>query len=623
MGSLKLQGLCKMILMNKGDGRMLETKNLPKRSEVERKDTWAIEDLYASDDLWQGEYESLKELLKKVGEYQGRLSRSSDLLLGFLQLTDEIGMLMERVYVYANQKYHEDTSNSKYQDLSEKAGALYVQMNSAMAFATPEILSIPEETLKEYINENKELKLYNFYLMDILRNKPHVLSTEMEELLAAAGEVTKAPSNIFSMFNNADIKFPEIVGEQGENIRITHGRYVTFLESNDRRVRKEAFQAVMNTYASYRNTLASSFSANVKQESFYAKARKYPSTLEKALNSGNIPVEVYTNLIAAVHENMDLMHRYVSLRKRLLGLDELHMYDLYTPLVQDMKMSIPFDKAKEMVTKGLQPLGDEYLSILKEGFDNRWIDIYENENKRSGAYSWGAYGTHPYVLLNYNDNLSNVFTLAHEMGHAIHSYYSDLKQPYIYAGYKIFVAEVASTCNEALLIDHLLKNTTDKKEKAYLINHFLEKFKGTLYRQTMFAEFEMITHKMIEDGESLTAETLCKIYHDLNVRYFGDDIVIDPEIDMEWARIPHFYTAFYVYQYATGYSAAIALSQRILREGKIAVDDYINFLSSGSSNYPIELLKTAGVDMSTKEPVNQALGLFKELLDQMEALMEE
>ena len=601
---------------------MAPIKNLPRRNEVDLKFTWAIEDLYASDELWQKEYEIVKEMLPKAMEYAGRLTKSAELLLSFLQLTDDISKLMERVYVYANQKYHEDTASATYQDLSNKANALSVQVNSALSFATPEILTIPEEMIAQFRYENEELKIYDFYLKDILRLKPHILSGEMEELLADAGEIAEAPGSIFSMFNNADIKFPEITDENGETIKITHGRYGQLLESNDRRVRKEAFEAVYATYLSYRNTLAASFSANVKQEVFFAKSRKYSSTLEKALNAGNIGVEVYTNLIAAVHENMNLMHRYVTLRKKLLGLDELHMYDLYTPLISDVKMEIPFEEAKAIVAKGLEPLGEDYQKILKEGYNHRWIDIYENENKRSGAYSWGAYGTHPYVLLNYNDTLNNVFTLAHEMGHAIHSYHSDKEQPYIYAGYKIFVAEVASTCNEALLIDHMLGHTEDKKEKAYLINHFLEKFKGTLYRQTMFAEFEMITHKMVEDGESLTADALCKIYHDLNVTYFGNDIVIDSEIDMEWARIPHFYNAFYVYQYATGYSAAIALSRRILNEGDAAVADYIRFLSGGSSNYPIELLKGAGVDMSTKEPVKQALEMFAELLDQMEELME-
>lgn len=600
---------------------MSQNKSLPKRSEVDTKYTWAIEDLYASDEQWQKEYDKVKEMLPGIVEFRNRLGKSADILLAFLQQQDELGKLMERIYVYANQKYHEDTANAVYQDLSNKANALSVQVRSALSFATPEILSIPEETIVQFKHEAGELMLYDFYLKDILRMKPHILSGELEELLADAGEIAEAPDNIFSMFNNADIKFPEIEDENGEKVRITHGRYGQLLESMDRRVRREAFEGVYATYQSFRNTLAAAFSSNVKQEVFFAKARKYRSTMERALDEGNIPVEVYTNLVAAVHENMHLMHRYVSLRKRLLGVEELHMYDLYAPLLADAKMDIPFEEGKKVVAKGLEPLGEEYQKILMEGYTHRWIDIYENENKRSGAYSWGAYGTHPYVLLNYNDTLNNVFTLAHEMGHAIHSYHSDREQPFVYAGYKIFVAEVASTCNEALLIDYMLKNTQDKKEKAYLINHFLEKFKGTLYRQTMFAEFEMITHKMVEEGESLTAEALCRIYHDLNVAYFGDDIVIDPAIDMEWSRIPHFYNAFYVYQYATGYSAAIALSRRILKEGPEAVADYIRFLSSGSSNYPIELLKAAGVDMSTKEPVNQALKLFEELLDQMDELM--
>ncbi|HHU70828.1 MAG TPA: oligoendopeptidase F [Clostridiales bacterium] len=602
---------------------MSNKKKLIKRSEQEKKNTWAIEDLYASDDMWQKEYNQINQMLPKALEYQGRLGKSAELLYGFLQLSDEISKLLERVYVYANQKYHEDTNNPIYQDLSNKANALAVQVNSALSFATPEILSIPEETISQFRIDKADLKLYNFYINDILRQKPHILSGEMEELLADAGEMADGPSNIYSMFNNADIRFPEIKDEEGDDVQITHGRYIRLLESEDRRVRKDAFQGLYKTYNGFRNTLAASFSSNVKQEVFFAKARKYSSTLEKALDGGNIPVDVYTNLISAVHDNMDLMYRYVKLRKKLLGLEELHMYDMYAPLVSDVKMEVPFEEAKKIVAKGLEALGEDYAKVLKEGYDNRWIDVYENENKRSGAYSWGAYGTHPYVLLNYNDTLDNVFTLAHEMGHAIHSYYSDETQPYVYAGYRIFVAEVASTCNESLLIDYMLKNTKDKKEKAYLINHFLVKFKGTLFRQTMFAEFEMITHRMVEQGESLTADNLCKIYHDLNKLYFGDDVVIDSEIDMEWARIPHFYNAFYVYQYATGYSAAIALSRRILNEGKPAVDDYINFLSSGSSDYPIELLKKAGVDMSTKEPVNQALKLFSELLDQMEELMEE
>lgn len=600
---------------------MSTSKSLPKRSEVDQKYKWAVEDLYSSDELWQEEFDKLSKMLEKVSEYRGKLSESAKTLLGFMKLSDELQMMMERVYVYANQKYHEDTGNSVYQDLADKSGVLLVQMGSAFSFAVPEILTIPEEKLSQFKEEEEGLKLYDFYFENILRRKPHVLSAQEEALLADAGEMAASPDNIYSKFDNADIKFPEIEDENGDLVRITHGRFIQLLESKDRRVRRDAFKGVYSTYESFKNTLAATFSSNVKQELFFTKARNYGSNLEKALDDTNVPVEVYTNLIEAVHDNMGLMHRYVSLRKKMLGVDELHMYDLYTPLIQDVNMEVPFEEGKKIVSEGLMPLGEEYQKILHEGFNNRWIDVYENENKRSGAYSWGAYGTHPYVLLNYNNTLDNVFTLAHEMGHAIHSYYSDKVQPYVYAAYKIFVAEVASTCNESLLINHMLKNTDDKMQKAYLINHFLDKFKGTLYRQTMFAEFEMITHKMVQEGKSLTADSLCKIYHDLNVAYYGNDIVIDSEIDMEWARIPHFYTAFYVYQYATGYSAAIALSRRILKEGKPAVDDYIRFLSSGGSNYPIELLKEAGVDMNTKEPVNQALKLFEELLDQMEELM--
>lgn len=600
---------------------MPQNNNLPKRSEVDKKFTWAIEDLFATDDLWEKEYNRIKELLPKAEGYKGRLSESGKTLLEYLKLSDEIGKMMGRVYVYANQKYHEDTANSVYQDLADKAGVLAVQADTALSFFTPEILSIPEETLKRFMEQEEGLKLYDFYLKNIMRRKPHILDARTEALLADAGDMASGPDNIYSKFNNADIKFPEIKDENGEMVRITHGRFIRLMESSDRRVREEAFKAVYETYGSLKNTLAAIFSSNIKQELFFTRARNYGSNLEKALDDSNIPVEVYTNLIDAVHDNIGLMHRYVSLRKKLLKVDELHMYDIYTPLVQEIKMDIPFDEAKKIVAEGLKPLGEDYQKVLQEGFNNRWIDVYENENKRSGAYSWGAYGTHPYVLLNYNGSLDNVFTLAHEMGHAIHSYYSDKTQPYVYAEYKIFVAEVASTCNEALLINHLLNTTEDKMQKAYLINHFLDTFRGTLFRQTMFAEFEMITHKMVQEGHSLTAETLCKIYHDLNVKYYGNDVVVDPDIDMEWARIPHFYEAFYVYQYATGFSAAIALSRRILQEGSPAVADYIRFLSGGSSNYPIELLKGAGVDMSTKEPVNQALKLFEELLDQMEELM--
>jgi oligoendopeptidase F len=600
----------------------MDNKKQNKRCNIEDKYKWAMEDLIPGDEEWKAEYETTKELILKIEQYRGKLSESAEKLLEFYKLEDEIQFHFERVYVYANQKYHEDTSVSTYQSLSDKASNLEVVLSSALSFVIPEILAIPDETLKQFLASNKELQGYEFALTEIVRRKPHTLSSELEELVAKTGEMAEAPGNIFTMFNNADIKFPEIEDENGEMVEITHGRYGLFLENNNRRVRKDAFTNLYATYKNYKNMLAATYSSNVKQEAFFAKARGYESTLAMKLFDSNIPLAVYKNLIDAVHENLHLLHRYVALRKKLLGVEELHMYDLYTPIISKLDLKINFEEAKDMVYKGLKPLGENYLAILKEGFENRWIDVYENEGKRSGAYSWGAYGTHPYVLLNYQDNLKNVFTLAHEMGHAIHSYHSDKNQPIRFAGYKIFVAEVASTCNEALLMEYLLDETKDKKERAYLINYFLEQFRTTLYRQTMFAEFEMITHEKSLQGEALTAELLCQIYHDLNVKYFGDSITVDSEIDMEWARIPHFYTAFYVYQYATGYSAAIALSRKILKEGQPAVDDYIQkFLSGGSSDYPIELLKLAGVDMSKKEPVNQALALFESLLDEMEELL--
>ncbi|MDF2800292.1 MAG: yjbG [Anaerocolumna sp.] len=602
----------------------MESKVLLKRDQIESKYKWAIEDLFPSDEAWKTELDSTKVLMDKVDNYKGKLAESSNNLAEFLKLEDEISYHIERIYVYANQKYHEDTSVSKYQGLSDQAGNISVLFDTKTSFVIPEILNIPEDTLKIFIEENKELKVYEFLLEEIIRRKAHTLTADMEELVAGTGEMAESPSNIFSMFNNADIKFPSIEDENGNLVEITHGRYSSLLESSNERVRRDAFTNLYGTYAKFKNTLASTYSSNVKKDAYFAKVKKYPSTMAMKLFGSNIPQEVYTNLISSVHDNLHLMHRYVALRKKLLNLSELHMYDLYTPIVKDADKKIGFEEAKDLVYKGLEPLGEDYRKILLEGFNNRWIDVYENEGKRSGAYSWGAYGTHPYVLLNYQNNLNNVFTLAHEMGHALHSYHSDEALPITYAPYKIFVAEVASTCNEALLMEYLLDHTKDRKERAYLINYFLEQFRGTLFRQTMFAEFEMITHQMSQDGEALTASTLSKIYHDLVATYHGEDIIIDPEIDLEWARIPHFYTSFYVYQYATGYSAAIALSRKILKEGKGAADTYINkFLKGGSSDYPIELLKAAGVDMSTKEPVNNALQLFKTLLDEMEELMVE
>ncbi|MCI8410745.1 MAG: oligoendopeptidase F [Lachnospiraceae bacterium] len=600
---------------------------LKKREEVNREDTWAIEDLFATDVAWEKEFQELEGLCETLGSYKGTLFDNAERMADFFKVYEKASLILERVYVYAGQKYHEDTTNSKYQGFSERADALMAKYQESIAFLEPEILSVDQKVYKEItegffkqIPEKEEG--YRRFFYEIIRSKEHSLSVEMEELLASGQEALDAASNIFSMFNNADVKFPSIKGENGEEIEITHGRFIQLLQQKNRRIRKDAFQSLYSVYQSYQNTLAATFGANIKQDIFYARARKYSSSLAMKLDGSDIPIEVYENLITVVHENLPQLHRYMDIRKKALGVEELHMYDLYVPIVEDDIGKIDFETAKKMVLEGLQPLGREYLNVLKEGFSNRWIDVYENVGKRSGAYSWGAYGTHPYVLLNHQENLNSVFTLAHEMGHAIHSYYSDKNQPIICAGYQIFVAEVASTCNEALLIHDLLEKTEDKGRKAFLLNYYLEQFRTTLFRQVMFAEFEMITHQMAENKEPLPAKKLCEIYHDLNVKYFGKQLIVDEEIDMEWARIPHFYTSFYVYQYATGYSAAIALSARILKEGETAVRDYIDkFLSGGGSKDPISLLKGAGVDMSKKEPIQQALNVFADLLDQMEEIL--
>ena len=590
-----------------------------KRGEQNINDTWKMEDMFLSDEVWENDYEKAVKLILKYNDFSGKVSENKEKLIEYFKFNDEINLLAERLYVYANQKYHQDMAESKYQSYSGKAQKLVVDIGSASSYFEPELLGMNEKTLLEWM-EDERLADYRRYVSEVIRAKEHTLDTKTEEILAKSRKMASAADNIYAMYNGADIDFPVVKSSGGEEIKLTHGNFVPILSENDRELRKTAFKAVYETYEKMKNTIAATFNANVEQACFYADVRNYPSTLAMYLDGSNIPVPVYDNLIDTVHDNIGLMHRYVALRKKILGVKELHMYDVYAPIAKAPEEKIPFDKAKEMVLEGLAPMGEEYLCRLKEGFDNRWIDIYENEGKRSGAYSWGAYGTHPYVLLNYQGTLDDVFTLAHEMGHALHSYYSDNNQPYIRAGYRIFVAEVASTCNESLLIHDLLKKTEDKDMKAYLINHFLEQFKGTLYRQTMFAEFEKITHNMAEQGETLTSDALCRIYYDLNKQYFGEEMVSDEEIAMEWARIPHFYNPFYVYQYATGISAAIALSRKIIKEGEAGVKDYMKFLTGGGSKDPIELLKLAGVDMNSKEPIEQALMLFKELLDQMEEL---
>ncbi|NLV92734.1 MAG: oligoendopeptidase F [Firmicutes bacterium] len=596
------------------------SNRLPTRQEIPDEMKWRLEDIYANDDLWSQDYHWVTEKLPVLGEFAGQLGTSGQVLLDCLRLRDQILEKFERLYVYARMRQDEDNTDPKYQALVDRAETLGVQVGSQTAFVEPEILGIPTETLREFVEGTTGLDLYRHYLENIQRMRDHTLPVEQERLLAEASEMGQAPSNIFSMFNNADIQFPTIRDESGQEVELTKGRFIQFMESKDRRVRIDAFKALYSTYGAWRNSLAAMLAANVKRFAFFARTRKYNFPLEAALHGDNIEVSVYDNLINAVHENLPALHRYVRLRRRLLEVDELHMYDLYTPIVADVDMEIPYPEAKSTVITGLEPLGEDYIANLKEGLENHWIDVMENRGKTSGAYSWGAYGTHPYVLLNWQDTLDNMFTLAHEMGHALHSHYSDTNQPYIYAQYPIFLAEVASTVNESLLMHHLLNTVTERNQRRYLINHYLEQFRGTVYRQTMFAEFEKEIHQRVWAGEPLTPQVLCDSYRRLNEVYYGPDIVVDPEIEMEWARIPHFYTPFYVYKYATGFSAATALSQRILDEGEETVERYLTFLKAGGSDYPLNILRRAGVDMTTPEPIQAALRVFAQLVEELETL---
>lgn len=600
----------------------MSEERIPKRSEVPEQFKWALEDIYATDEKWVEDLQKLKAMPERIAAFKGRLSESADTLYDFMLLSDEISVLCDSLGNYAQRRSDEDTANAKYQGFLGQLMNAYVAVNSAGSFETPEIISIEEDKLQKFYEDKPELELYKRALDKLRRKKAHILSEAEEKILALTGEMGQSPENIYSMFSDADLRFPDAVDKDGKAHQVTHGSYIPLVQSDDRVLRKSAFESMYSTFDKFRNTCAATLSAQIKAVNFYAKARRYDSSLEAALDGTEVPVSVYKNLIEAVHDNMHYMYDYVALRKKLLGVDQLHFYDLYTPVVPDADMKITFEEAKETVLKALAPMGEDYLAILKEGFENRWIDVYENEGKTSGAYSAGA-RVHPYVLLNHKDTLNCMFTLAHEMGHAIHSYLSNKNQPVVYSDYVIFVAEVASTCNEALLMQYLLKNTEDKKQRAYLINYFLEQFRTTLYRQTMFAEFELKINEMVAAGESLTAEGLNELYGELNKLYFGDGIVLDDEIKLEWARIPHFYYDYYVYQYATGYSAAIALSQRILKYGEPAVKDYIGFLKGGCSTDPISLLKGAGVDMATTQPINEALAMFGELVKEMEEAMAE
>lgn len=593
-------------------------KELLKREQVALEDTWALEDVYATEEAFLEDCNKLENMLEELPKFtQDYLKESGAHLLSYYKELEELFLLMDKTMGYAGRNADVDTANTHYQALEGKALTLYYKLQELTAPIDSYIVAMEEETINRFFDEAPELKRYKVTIEDLRRVKSHMLSPEMEAMLAASGEMGSAVDKVYSLLADADFENPSVKNEKGELVKVSSGRFVPMLQSRDVDVRRETFQAYYARYEQYKNTFAALYEGKAKSNFFYAKARRYPSSMEAAVDANNVPKEVYYNLIEAVNENMHYLHDYMKLRKELLGLEELHMYDIYVPVVEKEKNEITYPKAQQEIMEALSVLGGEYVSVLKEGFENRWIDKYENEGKRSGAYSAGNYSTHPFVLMNYQYNLDSEFTLAHEMGHALHSYYSAKNNNIFDSEYKIFVAEVASTCNEALLMNYLLKHTADKKKRAYLINYFLEQFRTTLYRQTMFAEFELITHEMVEKGEALTSDVLKKVYYDLNVKYYGNDMVVDKEIAIEWARIPHFYYNFYVYQYSTSFAASMALSKQILEEGKPAVERYLKFLGSGCTKSPIELLRDAGVDMTTKKPITEALKTFGELIDDM------
>ena len=585
-----------------------------KRSEISDEYKWSVKDLYSSDELWNNDYEKALKSTQEKSSFEGCVMDSADTLADALSESEKDDYITERLYVYAFMRYYEDTSDGTYQQMSGKAQMLAVKMSEKYSFLVPEIMAADDDKVARFLDSDK-IKPYRHLLCDMLAKKEHTCSQKEEKLLAMASQMADSPSDILSKFNNADVKFGKVHDEHGDEKELTSAGFSVFMESRDRNVRKEAFYALYRQYKSYINTLAASYYGNVKQAVFFANARNYESTLQMYLSGSFIPESVYTNLIDTVNNNLDKMHDYVSLRKKTLGVDELHFYDIYAPLTSDYTVNVSYENAKETVLDALKILGDDYVSQVKKGYESGWVDVYENDGKRSGAFSWGAYGTHPYIFLNYTETLNDIFTLIHETGHAMHTYYSNETQPYTYAGYKIFVAEVASTCNEVILIDYLLKHSQSDEEKKYLYGHYLEQFKGTLFRQTMFAEFEMITHRMAQDGEVLNAESLCGTYKKLNEKYFGKDMVIDEEIAYEWARIPHFYTPFYVYQYATGFSAAVAIATKIINGDKEVLHGYREFLKGGSSMHPIELLSLCKIDMSKPDVIQDALNVFGSLIE--------
>ena len=587
------------------------------RSTIENKFKWTIDEMYQNEESIEKDIQKVKELIEEVKRYKGILADSEENIFKALNISEEASRILQNLYVYTHMKSHEDTRINKNQSNATKTDMLSTELSMATSYMVPEIIAMDSEKLENYLKTEK-LSHYKKYVDDILRLKPHTLNEREEELLAAVADLSGVPENVYDMLSFADLQFPEIEDENGEKVRVTHSNFSLFLKSKDARVRKDAFEAMYGIYGQYKNTFASTLYGGIKSEIFYAKTRKYESALQGSLFQDNVSVDVYNNLIDAVHENLDTLNDYIDLKKKFLGLDKINMYDLYVPLTENFDMEIPYEKAQEIILEALKPLGEEYLENVKKAFAEGWIDVYGNEGKQGGAYSWGSYDSKSYILMSYKDDLNSLFTLIHEMGHSMHSFYSKNNQPYLYSGYKIFVAEVASTLNELLLINYLLKNAKSKEERVYLLNYYLEQFRTTVYRQTMFAEFEKICHGKVEEGEPLTAEDFNNIYYDLNKKYYGESCEVNEEIALEWARIPHFYSNFYVYKYATGFSAASALSKQILEEGESAVSRYKEFLKSGGSEFPLDQLRKAGVDMEKKESVDEALHVFKDLVKQLE-----
>lgn len=595
---------------------------MKKRNEINQKYKWDLSSLYKSEDNFNNDFDKVFEKVEELKNYKGKITQTSDNLLKTIELSLSIKRIVNNLYAYSKMKSDENTKNSKYQKMFAKIQSLNVNVNEELSFIVPEILREAKDKIKLFINNDENLKLYKKYLEDILRQKDHFLSEDKEKIMAQAGDIMSGPSNTFNMLNNADFTFPKIKDENNEDLQLTHGNFIKTLKKPSRDVRKSAFKAYYSVYEKHQNGLASNLATQIKTDCFNAKVRDYKDSLTEALDQNNIPTKVYNSLIKAVHDNIDAMHKYMRLKKEFLNLDELHLYDIYAPLVKDVEFEFPFDNSKDILLDAFEILGKDYTDTVKSSFNNRWIDVYETKGKRSGAYSFGTYDSNPYILLNYQDNLNSLYTLAHEMGHSMHSYLTRNNQPYVYGNYSIFLAEIASTSNEALLTDHFLNTLDDKKKKIYILNDYLEKFRGTLFRQTMFAEFEKFMHKRVENSEPLTTDILKEKYKELNQLYYGDDVYIDEEIALEWARIPHFYYNYYVYQYATGFAAAINITDRIKNKEENIVEKYIEFLSSGSEKYPIDLLKDLGLDMTSVDVVTKALKRFKYLVDEMEKLIE-